>query len=275
MTQYPEEIGQGNYVRRRRRTIGPNGHSARATEKPAEGASLRRDAKDRHEALCALVEALTASEEYSFDGQVWAAPRKQDEWAELAGLNQRTFRRLIAVPPIRSTVRGAGKYKATLLRVGAEATRSYRETRNILAKVYRDHLGALQPDVPVLQIRDFGLLYGLAEELPDRWEAKVFEYTLKNWREFMAAARAEIAVALEIREQGGDPFEPDLSADHMLETARRMAGKELKQPPRFDYPCLGFLRVFNHVAVEVYRMHRQSLDRDCPGQELATLSCPQ
>lgn len=168
----------------------------------------------------------------------------------MAGLSLRTFQRLIAVPPVVSTVRGMGRDKAMLLRLGEPAAVNHRKLANTLSKLWREHRGEA-----MTSHRDYGLLFGLVETWPEGWQVRIFEHTLRCWSAFCAMTKLEIHTATAFA--GHDPFAPDLLSDPLFETARRCHGVPLDAGRRFRHVSLSFLRRFAHVAQELFLMDRE------------------
>jgi hypothetical protein len=165
----------------------------------------------------------------------------------MTGLTLRTFRRMVALPPIVSAAVGMGSNKATLLRLGTPAP-DRRKVQNTMSKIWREHLGR-----EMTTHREYGLLCGLAEAWPDGFQVKIFQHTLNRWGDFMGAAKLEIEAARMNR--GQDLHLPDALIDPLLDTARLFEGEELFH--RFyAFPTLGFLRKFHHIARDVYEIDK-------------------
>jgi len=147
-------------------------------------------------------------------------------------------------------VRGMGRDKAMLLRLGEPATVNHRKTANTLSKLWREHRGEA-----MTTHREYGLLFGLAETWPEGWQIKIFEHTLRCWSAFMAMAKLEIVAALAYAD--AYPFAPDLLSDPLLETARRCRGVPLDATRRYRHVSLSFLRRFAHVGQELFVMDRE------------------
>jgi len=191
----------------------------------------------------------------TMDRQAWAGPLTQEQWAAKAGLTLRTFRRLVKEPPIVAVARGRGRRKATYLRLGEAPSDAIRKAKNIIAKLWREHIGpeqAAQRD----GYRDNGLCWGLAEDLPHGLQVKVFAHALKNWDTFMLVAKGQISIALDLHAQGlpPDPNDPE------MEAARVIPRKHLKNV-FLHHVSLSFLRRFHFVAAEVYCTHAQARQR--------------
>lgn len=214
---------------------------------PVRGGELRADAKERHIALCRLIATMVETAPVQMGGMDWAGPLTQAAWAAKAGLTLRTFRRLSEVPPIAAVARGTGRRKATYLRLGEAPPDALRKVQNTIAKLWREHIGPEQAAERDYR-KDYGLCCGLAEDLPRGAQVKVFTHALRNWDTFMAVAKLEIRIALELHERGiaPDPDDPD------TETARRIPPEELKDV-FLHFVGLSFLRRFHFVAAKVYR----------------------
>jgi len=207
--------------------------------------SLRRDKQRRHDALCALIADEVNSDPYDFEGFLWAGPFSQEHLAARLGLSTRTLRDLLRVPPVVVEVRGMGRDKGTLLRLGVVAPVNHRKTANVLSKHYRTHVEAA-----TTTHRDYGLLFGLVEEWPEGWQVRIFGHVLRNWSAFVGMAKLEIEAAIAYADT--DPFTPDLITDDLLDTARRLQGVALSADRRYRYVSLTFLRRFAHIAPKLY-----------------------
>lgn len=236
---------------------------------------MRQDAQIKQDNLCALILADINGDPQSIDGQLWAGAYSHDEWAQRAGLTVRTFRRLIAKPPFVSTVRGSGSNKRTYLRLGAAPAYDLRKVQNTMSKIWRERTGCTWTD-PRTQ---YGPICGMAEEWPDGWQVKVFEHALTHWGTFMACTKLEIQAALDVidaaeaRGEEPDLFSPDAMLDHVLETARRVPRRQL-QIRHLEFPSLGYLRRFCHVALTVYVDHLQDRGKPVPAELSGNIYLP-
>lgn len=240
----PDNSGNCNSlpVRRRKRSAG----ASIALPKPAT-AQLRADAKERHDALCELIELSLADSPVTFDGREWAGPFAQEAVANTLGMSVRTLQRLAKVSPVVMTAAGMGADKGVYFRLGEAGPLSLRKVANTLSKVWRTHVGR-----DMTTHREYGLLFGLAELWPDGKQVKVFEHTLRFWSEFMGATKLEIAAARDLRRHDHDPFAPDLLADPLYETARRVPTDTELFHRHYKHPNLGFLRRFQHIALDLW-----------------------
>lgn len=202
---------------------------------------LRRDAMARHVALCTLITQGVNSDPCQFEGHSWAGPFSQACLAARLDIAPRTLRSLLRVPPVVATVRGMGRDKAMLLRLGEPDTTNHRKTANVLSKHWREHRGEA-----MTTHREYGLLFGLVEAWPEGWQVRIFAHVLANWSAFCAMVKLEIAAAQAYA--GQDPFAPDLVSDDLLDTARRLRGVPLDVGRRYRHVSLSFLRRFAHIA---------------------------
>lgn len=223
------------------------------SERPAR--APRKDAQERRDALCALVASMVETAPVRLDGQAWAGPLTQVQWATKAGLTLPTFRRLCDDPRIVAFVKGIGRRKATYLRLGDAPPQNRKKVKNTIAKLWREHIGpelAAKRDVYL----DNGLCWGLAEDLPHGRQVKVFEHALKNWDTFMLVAKGQIRTALDLHARGipPDPDDPD------TEAARVIPPADLKDV-FLHHVSLSFLRRYHFVATAVYRADMQARQR--------------
>ncbi len=104
----------------------------------------------------------------------------------------------------------------------------------------------------------FGMLCGLARDLPDGWQVEVFKHAVIRWPDFMDDVKLEVELAQEALREGFDPFSPGAASDHMLTTARRFWGQGDKLSLRtYRRPFIPLVRAFWPVAVELFIDHRQ------------------
>jgi hypothetical protein len=229
---------------------------------PVRGPELRADAKRRHVALCKLIATLAETDPTQMSGAEWAGPMTQEQWAEKAGLSLRTFKRLILHPPIMVAARGVGKGKVTYLRLGAVDPHDLRKVQNSMAKLWRRHIGPEQAALRDFR-RDYGLICGLAEDLPRGWQVQIFDYALCHWATFCAITKYEIDIANDVRRAGMTVTDLDIDEDGFA-TARRFPGEVLSNGRYFDFPALSFLRKFHHVAVTVYVKYLLETGKEVP-----------
>lgn len=185
----------------------------------------------------------------------------QAEWAEKAGLPLRTFKRLIQHPPIVVAARGVGRVKVTYLRLGTVEPHDLRKVQNSMAKLWRRHIGPEQAALRDYR-RDYGLICGLAADLPRGWQVEIFDHALRHWTTFCAMAKFEIEVALDMQAAGLTVAAGDLNAEGFA-TARRMPSEPLRTR-FFNFPALSFLRKFHHVAVSIYAEHLREKGKEVP-----------
>lgn len=195
------------------------------------------------------------------DGYDWAGPYTQAGWAEKAGLNLRTFKRLIKHPPIVVSARGVGKAKSTHLRLGTVDPFDMRRVQNSMAKLWRRHIGEEQAAQRDYQ-RDYGLICGLAEDLPRGSQIEIFDHALTHWDAFCAMAKFEIEIAIGLREAGLTVTDADPDAEGFA-TARRFPRERLRTK-FFTFPALSYLRKFHHVAVTLYAEHLRERGKEVP-----------
>lgn len=229
---------------------------------PVRGAELRADAKKRHIALCKLIATMAETDPARMSGAEWAGPMTQEQWAEKAGLSLRTFKRLILHPPIVVAARGVGRGKVTYLRLGTVDPHDLRKVQNSMAKLWRRHIGPEQAALRDFR-RDYGLICGLAEDLPRGWQVQIFDHALCHWTTFCAMAKFEIDIANDMRRAGMTVTDDDLDEDGFA-TARRFPGEVLSKVRFFHVPALSFLRKFHHVAVSVYAEYLREKGKEVP-----------
>ena len=278
-----EDVAAANIpaVRIRRRP----GFSQNVSVTPApvnsETRPQRADAAKRHQDLCELIAHLTKTEPYEFEGQTWAAGggHTQKAWAKAVGLPLRTFKRLVRVPPIVTETRGARDRKVTFLRVGEpvsldEPGAPRRKVRNALSKAWREYQDGEKArrdrkvgagPVWTSPGKDFGLICGLSDDLPDGWQLRIFKHTLQNWSGFCGCLRGELRAAEAVADM---PLEDLQDGDHMLETARvlRRLGKVAFSDRFHAYPSLPLMRLFHHVMTDLYVSDMGLQGRDYPGR---------
>ncbi|UWQ52738.1 hypothetical protein [Leisingera caerulea] len=193
----------------------------------ALGESTRKPRKDRSqklERLCEHINEIIALEGQEFDGHIWAI-LPQKEWAAMLGVDERTIRRLIKMPPIQTTTTQVEGVKATLLRVGKPGKPTPRTTAQAMAGIFRKRTEqSVNPN-------QFGCLVGLAEAWPDRHELEIFKYVTspEGWEWFMTGLGLEIAV-------------------------EQSEGKHTRKM-FFKHPHIPTLRRYAKVAFEAWRMH--------------------
>jgi hypothetical protein len=223
--------------------------------------TFRADAQANFDRLCGLIRELSEARPYDFEGQTWAPPLSQQDWADRVGVHPRTLRRYIKQPPVVTTTRGMSREKVTLLRIGTpQQGPNLRKTANTMSKIWRTHI-----DREMTPHREYGLLFGLAETWPEGWQPRILKHTLVCWAAFVAAAKLEMHAANENLE--ADVFAPDAMADHMLATARRFPGERFFFDRYLRHPTLGFLRKFEHVALDAFVSHRQENNMDYPARQ--------
>ena len=229
----------------------------RVTEKP----TFRTDAQAKFDRLCDLIRELTETRPYSFEGFAWAPPLSQQEWADRVGVHPRTLRRYIKTAPVVTTTRGMSREKVTLLRIGKPAEgQNLRKVANTMSKIWRTHLVR-----EMTTHREYGLLFGLAEVWPVDWQPRILKHSLVRWGDFVGAAKLEMEAAN--ASLGEDVFAPGAMADHLLATARKFPGEQFDVGRRLRHPNLGFLRKFEHVALDVFVAHRQERWLKYPPQQ--------
>ncbi|MBN8630724.1 MAG: hypothetical protein J0L76_07705 [Rhodobacterales bacterium] len=186
---------------------------------------LRKDKQLRHQKLCQLIAADIAEQPQEFEGYTWAV-RSQPDWSSLLGVDERTVRNLIKMPPICTTTTQVEGKKTVLLRLGEPGAKSDRHVANIMAKVFTDKTGR-KPSP-----RDFGMLKGLAQFWPDGVQAEIFRLVLNDWKGF----KALVAIVVD-----------DLIAEGKNAFHRR-----------HDFPSIAVIRAFHSMALEMYVMHLQA-----------------
>jgi len=164
----------------------------------------------------------------------------------------RTFQKLIGVPLIRKYRCLIDGRTVTLLRVGAPGEEAVRAKAQAMRGFYQAHC-AKRGWGDVVSRDAFGMLCGLARDLPDGRVFAVFKHVVRWWPDFMDVARFEIEAAIMCLSDDGDPFHPDALGDHTLTTARRFANRRPDLSLRvYRRPFIPFLRAFWPVATEVY-----------------------
>lgn len=212
---------------------------------------LSRAMKSKHAELCEVISRAMDEEPYEHQGDRWAPPLSQEGWCRVSGLALRSFQALIKVPPIRRYRCLIDGKTVTLLRVGDAGA----EQRQQLAKEMKGYY-LRKTGEKIISAREFGMLCGLATDLPDGWQVNVFKHVLRCWPDFMDDVRAEVALALELGSD--DPFHGDIRDDPRYTTARRFAGHRDRLDERiYRRPFIPLIRAFWPVAVELFIDARQ------------------
>ncbi|MCD9146727.1 hypothetical protein [Pseudophaeobacter flagellatus] len=167
---------------------------------------MRKDKQARHDQLCQLIGDLTAKECQMCNGHKWAL-RSRNEWAAMLGVSPPTLTELTNIAPIQKMVTmgvddETGKpVKVMALRVGEPPTLDTRDMANIMAKAFRKQTGR-----PVSQ-GEWGMLNGLAEDLPDGYQIDIFRYviTTDGWHNFTAIYAVEIQHMISEAKEKGEP----------------------------------------------------------------------
>ena len=169
------------------------------------------------------------------------------------GLSERTLQRAITRAPIVTLTRGRGGEKATHLRLGHDL----KKIQDIMS-----HIGRKDRNRPKATPHEYGFICGMAQQMPHTWQVRIFEHALSRWDNFMAMLRLEIETALIAAEH--DLFAPEAMANPMLHTARRFHGTDLRDPGFLNHPNIRLLRVFHHVATDLFITDMEYDNRDAP-----------
>lgn len=188
-------------------------------------------------ALQKLVEGCIASEPYLCDGIPWAA-RPLEWYCDQLKISVATLRRIISKPPFereRVQYGGTGGKMTTLLRVGEPDPNRPRRVARVLERIWLDV--ANKKPVP----QEFGLLTGLAKDLPAGFQAKIFKFALEDWSLFMSAVSYVITMENNEAEISGTPlpFEKKF----------------------FNYPSISVTRRFWRAAIDNYETHLQDAEK--------------
>lgn len=211
--------------------------------------SLRRDAQTNLDALCSRVKELQQVSPFEYEGVRWAPKYSRKEWAAELGTSIRTFDRLTEHEPLSKLTIGWGRDRVTLLRVGDMPDTLTLHRREVAKDLRWAWINNTKHDFT--SKKDFGLLFGLASDLPDGCQKQVVMTALKNWPLFMDGVKLEVDVALRFRAQGINVTYKDALQDHCLMSAYLFRNEELYQRV-YKWPCLGFLRKFHHVATDIW-----------------------
>jgi hypothetical protein len=189
----------------------------------------RKDAQERHTALCNQIKAEVKEDGQEFEGHVWAV-LPMATWADLLGTSTKTVQRLIKIPPIQTTTTMVEGKRATLLRVGKKAELTHREMANLMAARFRSQTGTKKVDR-----RHWGMLYGLAKDLPAGYQVDIFKHVITpyGWASFMANVGIYIH------------FHQEVNGDKTLHK------RHLKKP------SISVLRRFPTVAADSYKTDMQ------------------
>lgn len=212
--------------------------------------------------LKSLVLSLIVSEPYMCDGYAWAA--KPQEWyATALKCSVATIRSVISKEPfvrLRAVVAGR---TWTLLRIGKDDPTTEKHVANTLKLIFLDHMKFLEAsgmlNAPATQAdgapaqkpkklftarktvtkSEYGCLIGLAKQLPQGEQAKIFRYVLKNWPVFMSAVGVKV-------------FEANLDAD--------LKGEPAPFSKRFyNFPSIGVIVKHHDCAIEAYSAAKAGL----------------
>ena len=224
---------------------------------------MRSDARTTFDLICETVAELIEHEPYEHDGDVWTRPFSGESWANMLGVNEKTFRRRINYAPLRRRVveDKATGVKGYILRVGSERFTNYQKAQ-VLAKLWQRQL-----DGRNTSREEFGCLCGLAGLWPDPWQGRVLWYTVNRWGWFKAAVKAGIEVAAQLDHTAPAErkhlYTPDALLDRQFDVARANLPDELSV--KFHrYPSLTVIRRFWYVAEELFRDGMQERDLACP-----------
>lgn len=206
-----------------------------------------------HARLCELIRAAQEASPFEHVGQIWAKPISLQAWCDIGGFALRTIKEVIKHPPIRRYQCNLPDGKFVLLRLGDIGP----EQDRIIAKQMAAYFLSATKEATISK-PEFGMLCGLAHDLPDGWQVEVFKHAVIRWPDFMDDVRAEVQIAQEAVQDGADPFHPEALADHMLTTARRFWGQPDKLSLRiYRRPFIPLLRAFWPVALELFIDHKQ------------------
>lgn len=235
------------------------------TEYPDEGnpaVGLSTAMQAIHGQLVELIRAAQEASPFEHVGQIWAKPIALKAWCEIGGFKLRTLKELIKYPPIRRLQCNLPSGKVVLLRVGDPGEELVKAT----AKRMQAFFLATTKEATVSR-DEFGMLCGLARDLPDGWQVEIFQHAVICWFDFMDDVKLEVELAQEALREGFDPFAPGAASDHMLTTARRFWGQGDKLSLRtYRRPFIPLVRAFWPVAVELFIDHRQLRGGDHPAR---------
>lgn len=223
------------------------------TENGQGGGEKKRKPAD----LVELVSKLVEVEPHDHDGHLWAA-RPRSFYQKELNVSAVTLWRWIEKPPFVARKANVHGKTWTLIRVGEPDPKSVVHIARTLGKIFIDHMKFLESqnmlNKPVVmmmgqpakkQIKafdkispaDYGRLNGIAKELPDGEQEKIFRFVLKNWPVFMSAVDHKIFEANNAAELEGEP--------HPFK----------KQ--YYSFPSIRVIRRFCDCAVTAYDLHLQ------------------
>ena len=167
---------------------------SKARSAPGAPKSRLATLNNRKAALHAYIQSGIQATPTEFNGSLWVSVR-QVELAEKLDIPMASLERLVKMPPVVKAAKGRGADKRTLLRLGEpEIEDPHRFIANTMSKIWQQGRGW-----NVTPSGHYGPLLGLARVLPEGWQIKIFDHTLRCWRDFVTLTRRFIKTEQLIR----------------------------------------------------------------------------
>jgi hypothetical protein len=189
----------------------------------------------RIEQFMVLVTELIATDPFVREGHPWAA-RPQAWWAERLDVSTKQVQRISKAAPVRFLTVLNNDRKMSIYRPGSMVDKTPEDYARIMSAMWRAATGRRTTG------HEYGLLVGLAKDLPQGQAPLAFKLVIQNWHAFCGMARLEIYCGLH-----GEP------------------AKEFDAPPEafqqryMKYPSISYIRRFWWCALDILDNHKHEL----------------